>query len=93
MKQFKNYSRQKINIFKSFANTEFIFVDDLLNVFGTFIRFEKLKQINPTTNCFEYAYIRTAVRTILYTQDLYIPNIIKEYRPVIPIIIYIFFKN
>lgn len=33
--------------FKSFANTRFIFVGDLLNINGTFISFKKLKQINP----------------------------------------------
>lgn len=81
--------------FKSFADIGFIFVGDLLNIDGTFISFEKLKQINPNTNFIEYASIRTAVRNRLHTQDLYIPNlqIIKEYGPVIPNHILLFTNN
>lgn len=82
-----------MNIFKSFANTWFIFFNYLLNVYGAFISFEKLKEINPATNILEYAYFRNSVRTTLYSQYFYIPKLnIQEYKPVIPINIY-FSKN
>lgn len=78
--------------FKSFAHLRFIFVGDLLNINVTFISFEKLKQINPATNFLEYAYLRNSVRTTLYSQYFYIPNLKYKNINLLSLLIYIFQK-
>lgn len=71
---------------KSYVNKGFIFVSDLLNIDGTFRKFDELKHINPKTNFIEYASLRTAVTTRLHTQDIHLPNLQNtlQYGPIVP---------